>query len=113
MRISPRDRLIGVAGSAKRNADGFPPQREARFVERSGPDKFCACMNHTIGHLTSKTGSYQKAPLYFDACWEWHQALTEDQKDWVLYVIDNFTAFGQDHAKRCAARLPPAPRCPL
>jgi hypothetical protein len=70
-------------------------------------------MNYTIGRLTSETGSYQKAPLYFDACWDWYQSLTEDQQDYVLYVIDNFTAAGEAHAKRCAARLPAAPRCPL
>jgi hypothetical protein len=76
-------------------------------------DKLCACMNYTIGHLTSKDGSYEKAPLYFDACWVWHASLTDDQRDYVLYVIDNFTAFAEEQAKLCAARLPPAPRCPL
>jgi hypothetical protein len=76
-------------------------------------DKFCACMNYTIGHLTSKTGTYQEALLYFDTCWDWYQSLTEDQRDWVLYVIDTFTTWGEEQAMRFAARLPPAPRCPF
>jgi hypothetical protein len=89
------------------------PRNVRPGLSNDAADKLYACMNYTIGHLTSKDGSYRKAPLYFDACWEWHQSLTEDQRGYVLDVIDNFTNWGPEHAKRCAARLPPAPRCPL
>jgi hypothetical protein len=39
--------------------------------------------------------------------------LSEDQQDWTTYVVDAFTHFGEEAGKRYAARLPPAPRCPL
>jgi hypothetical protein len=42
-------------------------------------DKLCAALNWPIGKFRGKSGTYQKAPLYFDACWDWYQALTEDQ----------------------------------
>jgi hypothetical protein len=76
-------------------------------------DKLYACMNYRTGRGNKKDAGYLKAPLYYDACWDWYQGLTKEQKDWALYTIDNFTAFGEEQAKHCAARLPPAPRCPL
>jgi hypothetical protein len=69
-------------------------------------------MNYPIGR--SRNGNtYQKAPLYFDAVWDWYQGLTEDQQDYLTYVIDAFTNWGDEHAKKWAPRLPPAPRSPL
>jgi hypothetical protein len=76
-------------------------------------DKLYACMNYRIGRGNKKDPAYLKAPLYYDACWEWHERLSEDWQDYVTYVLDAFTNWGDDYAKRWAAKLPPAPRCPL
>jgi hypothetical protein len=59
-----------------------------------------------------KDPTYLKSPLYVDACWEWHESLSEDWQDFVTYVIDAFTNWADEYAKRWAVRLPPAPRRP-
>jgi hypothetical protein len=38
---------------------------------------------------------------------------SEDWQDFVTYVIDAWSKWGDEHAKKWAAKLPPAPRCPL
>jgi hypothetical protein len=75
-------------------------------------DKMHAALNWSIGKFKGGT-SYVRAPFYFDACWQWYQGLTQAQQDWVTYVVDAFTHWGELNAERYAARLPPAPRCPL
>jgi hypothetical protein len=74
-------------------------------------DKMRAALNWPIGKFEG--GSYVKAPFYVDACWQWYQGLAEDQQDWVTYVVDAFTHWGELAAERYAARLPPAPRSPF
>jgi hypothetical protein len=59
------------------------------------------------------SAEYQRHPLYYDICAEWHAGLSEDWQDFVTYVIDAWSKWGEEYAKRWAARLPAAPRCPL
>jgi hypothetical protein len=50
--------------------------------------------------------------MYFDACWEWFQALPEEDQETVVTLA----VVGSPHkgaAESMAAHLPPAPRCPL
>jgi hypothetical protein len=82
---------------------------------RPGPsndpaDKLAACLNCRTRKGSSE---YERHPLYYDSCREWHESLSEDWQDHVTYVLDAFTNWGDDYAKRWAAKLPPAPRCPL
>jgi hypothetical protein len=76
-------------------------------------DKLSACLSFRTGRGNRKDADYLKAPLYYDACWDWHESLSEDWQDYVTYVIDAFTNWGGEHAKKWAAKLPPALRCPL
>jgi hypothetical protein len=39
--------------------------------------------------------------------------LSEDWQDFVTYVLDAWSNWREEYAKKWAARLPPAPRCPL
>jgi hypothetical protein len=55
----------------------------------------------------------QKAPLRFDACCQWYQGLTTDQQEWVTYVVDAFTSWGEEAGQRYPARLLVAPKRPL
>jgi hypothetical protein len=41
---------------------------------------------------------------------EWHDGLTEDWQEFVTYVLDAWSKWGEDYAKKWAAQLPPAPR---
>jgi hypothetical protein len=50
-------------------------------------DKLYACLNYRIGRGNRKDPTYLKAPLYYDACHEWHEVLSEDQQDYITYVI--------------------------
>jgi hypothetical protein len=74
-------------------------------------DKRLAALNCWYG-LFKKGISYERAPMYFDACWEWFQALPEEDQETVLTLA----VVGGAHkgaAEGMAAHLPPAPRCPL
>jgi hypothetical protein len=74
--------------------------------------KMCAAVNWPIGR--SKRGtSYRKAPLYFDACFDWYLSLSGVQQGWVSCVGDAFTSHDQKLAERYAECLPAAPRCPF
>jgi hypothetical protein len=73
-------------------------------------DKLAACLNYRTRNGGSE---YERHPFYFGACREWHDALSEDWQDFVTYVIDAWSKWGEEYAKRWAARLPAAPRCPL
>jgi hypothetical protein len=76
-------------------------------------DKLHACMSYGVGRGSKRDADYLKAPLYYDACWDWYESLSEDWQDFVTYVLDAFTNWGDDYAKRWTAKPPPAPRCPL
>jgi hypothetical protein len=74
--------------------------------------KLIAALNWSIGR-NRKSDTYRKAPRYFDDCLAWYERLTEDQQDYLTYVVDAFTNWGDEYAERWAAKLPPAPRCSL
>jgi hypothetical protein len=41
-------------------------------------DKLLAALNQSYGRM-KHTDTYGRAPIYFDACWEWHEQLSPDQ----------------------------------
>jgi hypothetical protein len=74
-------------------------------------DKLLAALNCWCG-MFKKGISYKRASMYFDACWEWFQALPEGGQETVLTLA----VVGSAHkgaAESIVASLPPAPRCPL
>ena len=74
-------------------------------------DKLLAALNWTIGKWCRGT-DYRKAPMYFDACLEWHQRLSADDQETVLTLADVIGSAHKGAAEGMAASLPPAPRCP-
>jgi hypothetical protein len=75
-------------------------------------DKLLAALNWSIGKWR-RGPHYDRAPMYFDACREWHERLSEDDKDLVLTLADVMGSAHKGAAEAMAAALPPAPRCPL
>ena len=75
-------------------------------------DKLLAALNWSYGKL-KHSDPYDRAPMYFEACMEWHERLSADDKETVLTVIDCVAGPHGDIAESIAASLPPAPRCPL
>ena len=74
-------------------------------------DKLLAALNWSYGKL-KHSGPYDRAPMYFDACLEWHERLSPDQQE----PAARCPVLGSAHkhaAESIAASLPPAPRCPL
>jgi hypothetical protein len=51
--------------------------------------------------------------MYFDACLEWHQGLSADDKETVLTLADMMASAHKGAAESIAASLSPAPRCSL
>jgi hypothetical protein len=48
-------------------------------------DKLLAALNWPIGKWKRRTDpDYNRAPMYFDACWEWYQRLSDDDHETVL-----------------------------
>ena len=45
-------------------------------------DKLMAALNWPIGKLKGST--YEQAPMYFDACRQWHERLSGDDRELVL-----------------------------
>jgi hypothetical protein len=70
-------------------------------------DKLAACLNYS-----GRPDGAAPHP-YFDACAQWFNALSADDKETVLTVIDCVAGPNGDIAESIAASLPPAPRCPL
>ena len=75
-------------------------------------DKLLAALNWPYGQW-KRNVEYAKAPLYFDGCYEWHQALSDDDLETVLTLADVMASAHKETAEGMAASLPPAPRCPL
>ena len=74
-------------------------------------DKLAAALNCWCG-MFKKGTSYERAAMYFDACWEWFQALPEQDQETVLaFAVVGSARKGA--AESMAASLPAAPRCPL
>ena len=74
-------------------------------------DKLLAALNWPVGKL--KGAEYAKAPMYFDACRQWHERLSADDQELVLTLADVMASSHKDAAEYMAGVLPPAPRCPL
>jgi len=70
-------------------------------------EKLAACLNY------SATPSGAGKHPYFDACAQWFNNLSPDDKETVLDVIDCVASSHSDIAESIAATLPPAPRCRL
>jgi len=75
-------------------------------------DKLAAALNWSYGKLWDSP-TYKLAPMYFAACLEWHERLSEDDKELVRTLADVVGSAQKGSAEAMAASLPPAPRCPL
>jgi hypothetical protein len=75
-------------------------------------DKLLAALNWPYGQW-KRSAEYQRAPMYFDACLEWYQGLSDDDHETVLTLADVVGSAHKRAAESIAASLPPAPRCPL
>jgi len=91
-------------------------RRDARNVNPSPSseprDKLLAALNWPTGKLR-RGADYDRAPMYFDACWEWFQRLSAEDQELVPTLADVMGSAHKDAAEKMAASLPPAPRCPL
>jgi hypothetical protein len=77
-------------------------------------DKILAALSWPIGKWKHRTDpDYTRAPMYFDACWDWYQGLSADDKETCLTLADAVASAHKDAAESMAESLPPAPRCPL
>jgi hypothetical protein len=74
-------------------------------------DKLLAALNWPIGKF-HQGRDYERAPMYFDACFEWFKALSAADET-VFTLADVVASAHKDAAEGMAAHLPPAPRCPL
>jgi hypothetical protein len=74
-------------------------------------DKLLAALNWH--YATLKGATYDRAPIYFDLCLEWHQKLSADDQETCLTLADVLASAHKDAAEGIAASLPAAPRCPL
>jgi hypothetical protein len=63
--------------------------------------------------LEKQIAGYVTAHHYVDACRQWHEGLSCEQRETVSRVMEAYTCWGRIAAERVAASLPPAPRCPL
>jgi hypothetical protein len=75
-------------------------------------DKLLAALNWSIGKWR-RSAEYKRAPMYFDACYEWHKRLSADDLETVLTLADVMASVHKGAAESMAASLPSAPRCPL
>ena len=75
-------------------------------------DKLAAALSWSVGKLKNSI-QYERAPLYFDACLEWHQKLSTDDQETIQTLADVMGSAHKGSALSIAASLPPAPRCPL
>jgi hypothetical protein len=75
-------------------------------------DKLLAALNWPYGKL-KHSDPYDRAPMYFDACVEWHDRLSLDQQETCRTLADVRGSAHKGAAESIAASLPPAPRYPL
>ncbi len=75
-------------------------------------DKLLAALNWSYGKL-KHSDPYDRAPMYFEACLEWHERLSADDQETCRTLADVVGSPHRDAAESIAASLPPAPRCPL
>jgi hypothetical protein len=92
------------------------PRKDARNVT-PGPsndarDKLMAALSRHYGK-SRRSAEYQRGPMYYDLCAEWHDRLSPDDQELCLTHADVMASAHKDAAEGMAASLPPAPRCPL
>jgi hypothetical protein len=91
-------------------------KRDARNVRpsmSSDPrDKLLAALNWSYGNLKGNA-TYDRAPMYFDACEEWYERLSEDDEETCRTLADVMASAHKDAAEGMAASLPPSPQFPL
>ena len=75
-------------------------------------DKLAAALSWSWGKQKNSI-QYERAPMYFDACLEWHERLSADDKELVLTLADVMGSAHKAAAEGMAASLPAAPRCPI
>jgi hypothetical protein len=75
-------------------------------------DKLMAALNWPYGQW-KRSAEYVRAPMYFDACLEWYERLSDGDHETVLTLADVMGSAHKGAAESIAASLPPAPRCPL
>jgi hypothetical protein len=91
-------------------------RKDARNVRSSMSndprDKLLAALNWSYGNLKGNA-TYDRAPMYFDACGEWYERLSEDDQETCRTLVDVVASAHKGGAESMAAVLPPSPRCPL
>ena len=75
-------------------------------------DKLAAAISWSWGKMKNSI-QYERAPMYFDACRDWHERPSADDQELVRALADVMASAHKDSAEGMAAALPPAPRCPL
>jgi hypothetical protein len=87
--------------------------RNVRPTMSSEPrDKLLAALNWSYENPKGNE-TYDRAPMYFDACGEWYERLSEDDQETCRTLADVMASAHKDAAEGMAASLPPSPRCPL
>jgi hypothetical protein len=88
-------------------------RKDARNVNPSlsddAGDKLLAALNWTYGRQRGNA-TYERAPMYFDACSEWYDGLSDDDQELCRTLADVVSSAHMDAAVGMAASLPPAPR---
>ena len=83
-------------------------------LSAAAKDKLLACLHWRIGLSRESDPGYQAAPLYYDAAWEWYRSLSLGQQDSVSTILAAWSMHDRRKAaEKWAAKLPPAPKCPL
>ena len=83
-------------------------------LSAAAKDKLLACLNWRIALSRDSDPDYQGAPAYYDAAWEWYRSLSLSQQDCVCTILAAWPMRDRRKiAEKWAAKLPPAPKCPL
>jgi len=91
-----------IQGMARRDARNVNPS-----LSSDPRDKLLAALNWSYGKLRH-SDPYDRAPMYFDACLQWHERLSPDQQETCLTLADVVASAHRDAAESIAASLPPA-----
>lgn len=68
----------------------------------------------TCWHDKLKQGtSYEQAPMYLHACWDWFESLAGGDQEACRTLADVVGSAHKNAEEGMATSLPPAPRCPL
>ena len=91
------------------DAEAFKKTMGGNMTDLSGAaDKLRAVLNHAAANPDDDLGGSYRA-----ACRAWFARLTEGEQ-WIVAAVAKAHAEGREaDAEQIAAKLPPAPRCPL